>query len=183
MIDLESLLESIEEDRKIDPDTLDINWVEQADLYFKYSDAWNTAINERNDLKIEVERKKEKIDELKAKLDLEIRKDPDEYDLDKITEPAIESAIKSNREYKKALEEMYELKKDLNEAQSRANRLYSCVASMEQRKTALENLVKLINQQYFSTPSEPRDLSHEYYKKIQKNKKGAKEKIKSRRKK
>ncbi len=181
MNEIKELLEQIQTDKQIDPDTLDIAWLEQADLYYKYSDAWNTALNEKNDLKIEVERQKEKIEEAKADLDLDIRKNPDTYDIDKVTESAIQSAIHVNPDYKKELETMYDLKKEFNEAQAKANRLYSCVAAMEQRKTALENLVRLINQQYFSTPSEPRDLSHEYHKKIQINKKGAKEKIKNRR--
>ena len=175
-----NLLDEIHEDKQIDPDALDVAWIEQADLYYKYSDALNDAIQHKNNCKLAVERLKDNLEAVKARLDIDIRKNPDEYDVPKITEQVVNSAILLEDEYKNALNEYYEAKEELNSAQDAVNRLYSCTMSMEQRKTALEQLVRLLNQQYFSTPSEPRDLSKEYKNKIDENRKGAKEKVKRR---
>lgn len=176
-----NLLEEIIEDKQIDPDALDIAWIEQADMYYKYSDALNNAIQQRNDNKVTVEKLKDNLESVKAKLDIDIRSDPESYELPKVTEQVVNSAIQLDDEYKTALEEYYKAKEDLNEAQDSVNRLYSCTLTMEQRKTALEQLVRLLNQQYFSTPSEPRNLSNEYSQKIKENKKGARDKIKKKR--
>lgn len=177
---IKNLLEDIKEDKQIDPDALDVAWVEQSDLYYKYSDALNDAMQWKNDCKLEVERKKEELETVKARLDIDIRKNPDGYDLPKVTEQVVNSAIALDGDYEKSLEELFSAKEELNKAQDAVNRLYSCVATMEQRKTSLEQLVRLLNQQYFSTPSEPRDLSGEYFQKVQENKKGAREKVKRR---
>ncbi len=178
-----NLFESIKQDKKIDPDALDIAWLEQADLYYKYSDAFNDALAKKNEIKTEIDSFEDSLKELKSRLDLEIRQTPENFNLQgKITEGAITATILTHIEYRDALKQYYELKEEFNEAQNAANKIYSCAAAMEQRKTALENLVRLLNQQYFSTPEEPRDLSSEFYQKIERNKKGAKEKIRNRRK-
>ncbi len=180
---MKELFEEIHIDKQIDPDSLDVNWVEQSDLYYKYSEALNTALKQKNDLKLEVDRAKETIEQVKAELDLDVRRDPESYDIKKVTESVVQSAILLDERYQEAVEEFFAKRDEMNKAQDLSNKLYSCVAAMEQRKSALEQLVKLLNQQYFSTPEEPRNLSWEYKNKIEQNKKGAKEKIKNRRKK
>jgi len=176
------LLDEIETDKQIDPDALDVDWIDQTNLYYKYSSALNDAISERNNLKLQVERVKENFERIKAQLDLEIREDPDSFSIPKITEATVSSAILLDDRYHKAFEEYMNAKNDQNIAQDVVNRLYSCTATMEEKKSALEQLVRLLNQQYFSTPSEPRDLSQEYHKKVNENKNKAKEKIRKRRK-
>jgi len=176
------LLTEIETDKQIDPDALDVDWVDQTNLYYKYSNALNDAINERNDLKLQVERAKENFERVKAQLDLEVREDPDSFSIPKVTEATVSSAILLDDRYHKAFEEYLDAKSSLNAAQDIVNRLYSCTSTMEEKKSALEQLVRLLNQQYFSTPNEPRDLSQEYHKKVKENKNNAKEKIKRRRK-
>lgn len=180
---VKELTQEIHEDKQIDPDALDVAWIEQSDLYYKYSDALNEALQWKNDCKLKVEQAKDHLENVKASLDIDIRKNPDSYDLPKITEQVVNSAIILEKDYGNALNELYEAKEELNEAQDFVNKLYSCTMTMEQRKTALEQLVRLLNQQYFSTPSEPRDLSKEYKDKINENRKGAKEKVKRRNKK
>ena len=171
----------IEQDKLIDPDALDVEWIEQANLFYKYSDALNEAMEKKNDLKLKIEYAKEKLDELKAALDLSIRKNPEEFGLSKVTESSINSAILIHKEYKNALESLYDVKKEFNEAQSATNKLFSCVSTMEQKKSALENLGKLLAQQYFSSPDSPRNLKYEHHNRTSKIKQEAKRKIKSRR--
>ena len=174
--------DEIKRDIQIDPDALDVAWLEQADLFYKYSEQLNRAMSTKNELKLILEIKKEEVDKVKARLDLDIRKNPEAYDLTKISEAAVSSAILVCSDYVEVQSEMNDLKQEFNEAQDEVNQLYSCVHAMEQRKVALENLVRLLNQQYFSTPESPRNLSFEYRNKTQITKEGAKRKIKNRRK-
>jgi len=172
---------NIEQDKQIDPDALDIEWLNQPNLFYKYSDALNEAMNRRNDLKLHVEAAKEEVDRVKAELDLAIREDPEEYGLSKVTETAVTSTILTQPELQAAQKKYYSSKEALNDAQAEVNKLFTAVNTMEEKKVALEQLVRLLNQQYFSTPVEPRNLSEEYFKKTNRNKKGAKEKVKKRR--
>jgi len=172
----------IEQDRQIDADALDVAWLEQPNLYYKYSNAMGDAMDERNQKVVEVDEHKEKVNKVKAELDAEIRDDPESFDLEKVTESSIQSAIIRSERYQSVLKEYHDARKELNEAQNKVNKLYSCVGAMEQRKGALEGLARLLNQQYFATPTEPKQLSEKYHEKTAKAKKGAREKVKRQRK-
>lgn len=178
---IDQLLKDIEGDREIDPDSLDVEWLNQSNLYYKYSSPLNDAIDERNRLKLEVDRKKEGLEEKEAELDLEVRLDPEKFEIPKITESVVKSVIYLRPGYQKAFNNYIQARELLNQAQDRVNRLYSCVNCIEEKKVALEQLVRLLNQQYFSTPQEPRDLSKKYQEKINQNKKEARNKTKERR--
>lgn len=172
----------IEQDRQIDPDSLDVEWLEQANHFYKYSDALDEAVAIRNNLKTEVERKEKEIDMLKAKLELEIRSNPDAFDLEKVTDSSVKAAILSSDSYEKSLEELFELKSELNEAQNKVSALYTDVNTMQEKKEALKNLVVLLNQQYFCTPSIPRNLTQEFqrHRETKKTQSAAREKVKGR---
>ncbi len=172
----------IEQDRQIDADALDVAWLEQPNLYYKYSSALNEAMQERNEKVVKVDEQKENVNKVKAELDAEIRDDPEEFDLEKVTETSIQSAIIRSEKYQEALHEYHAARKELNQAQNKVNECFTNVNTMDQKKAALEGLARLLNQQYFSTPSEPKDLAEKYHAKAAQAKKGAKEKIKRQRK-
>jgi hypothetical protein len=174
---------NIEEDKQIDPDALDVEWLQQPDLYYKYSEALDQAMNRRNEAKVHVERQKENLDRVKGEVDLEIRNNPEDFDLPKITDATVSAAVVLDERYEQAVEDYFTAKDELNEAQKEVNEFFTCVNTMEQRKAALSNLAYLLNQQYFSTPSEPRNLGAEYRKKVNKNSRGARNKVKERRRK
>lgn len=130
-------------DVKIDADALDIEWVRHPAKYMKWAE--RAAHADKN-----AKAKKEKLDLVYAKIDNELR----EVTEKKITEKMIESQIYLDERYKKASEEWREAIYD-------ANVLQSAVRAMEQKKSALENLVKLWAGAYFSGPKSPRDIREE----------------------
>lgn len=168
----------IENDKQIEPDALDVEFLNHQNLFYKYSAALNDAIDQRNELKIQVEETKEALEKVKAELDQQIREDPEEYDLQKVTEATVNAAITTTERYQQALQHYFDKRRELNQAQSEVNRHFTDTQTMDNRKSSLENLVRLLNQQYFASPSEPRNISEEYHKRVAKNKKGAKEKVK-----
>jgi hypothetical protein len=139
-----------EEDIRIDPDSLDIEWLEQPTLLLRY------AKNLANTRKI-LDEAKETLDITRAKADKDIRNNPDNYKIDKVTEGSVSAAILLHKEFKEANKEFLEAKYNVEMAQAALN-------AVNQRKDALENLVRLHGMQYFAGPKMPRNISDEWNK-------------------
>ena len=137
-----------EEDVRIDADALDVEWLQQAALMGKYCRHAASIANL-------VDITKERLDVIRAQLDKDIRSAPNKYAIEKITEGAIQGAI--------TLQEVYQqVSRDLINARYEFEMAKAAVRAIDQRKDALENLVRLHGQQYFAGPSVPRDLSKEW---------------------
>lgn len=135
-------------DIEIDPTALDVEWIEQPTLAFRYAKL-SAEMKQIMDLA------KEELDLVKADLDQAIRSDPQGFGVAKITESVVSNAILTQDEYKEANNRYIEARYDFNIANA-------AVEAINQKKNALENLVKLNGQAYFASPSVPRDLSKEW---------------------
>ncbi len=155
-----------EEDLHIDENALDLEWLTQPRLMLQYTNMQASA-------KRDVDREKEKLAVVKAELDKKIRSNPEKFGLEKITENLIFNTITVHKKYKKAMtlfiDSTYEL-----------NMVKGAVESVEQRKTSLENLVKLHGQSYFAGPKVPRDIGSEVLKDQKKKRSNESVKIKRR---
>jgi len=135
------------EDIRIDETALDIEWLRQPELMLKYG---SLAVEARMNMDLE----KEVLELVKAKLDKEIRENPEKFGISKLTENVVQNIILLQDEYKE------QNKKYLN-AKYNYEVLKVVVDSLNQKRDSLENLVKLFGLQYFSGPKEPRDLLKE----------------------
>lgn len=135
-------------DIEIDQSALDVEWLEQPRLMFKYAKMCAEA--KRN-----LDLTKERLDVIRAEVDRKVRSDPKEYGITKITESGVANTILTVPEYQAASRDLIEAKYEFEMARA-------AVSSVEQRKDSLENLVRLHGQQYFAGPSIPRDLSKEW---------------------
>ena len=97
-------------------------------------------------LRATVERCKARINITKAQVALEVRKSPEDFDIDKLTEAAVVSAIASNKRVTTAEDKLIDAKFELESWEA-------AVEALEHRKRALENLVTLHGQGYFADPS------------------------------
>jgi len=140
-----------ENDIRIDETALDVEWLQQASLTFHYS---KHAAHQR----MLLEKEKERLQVLKAGLDKDIRNNPSDYDIEKVTETAISNTILTLPKYKEANMVYLEARYDSDMADA-------AVRSLQDKKSALENLVRLHGAQYFSGPSIPRELNKEWEKK------------------
>jgi hypothetical protein len=134
-------------DVNIDETALDVELLEQPRLVKQYGDIVAEARKELDYIK-------DAFDTTKAELSKEIRADPDEFGLSKITENIVAETIILQDAYKKAAE-------DVVEAQYRYNMARSAFESISARKDAIEGLIKLHGMQYFAGPSVPRNLTEE----------------------
>ena len=138
-------------DISIDESALDVEWLRQPELMGKYTKIQAKA--QRNyDLIAE------ELKSLRADLDKSIRKNPEKYKIDKLTEGSVDSAIRSRSSYKQK-------KTELIEAQYEWNTANGMVSAFHQKKASLENEVKLFGMDYFAGPFVPRDLVSERKKK------------------
>jgi hypothetical protein len=138
---------------QIDESALDVAWLEQSDKMRK-------MIQIQAQLKKEYDSAAERLSVVRAELDFNIRADPEKYDLPKVTENAVQSAIILNDAYRKVSEEVLEARYEYESAKGG-------VVAFEHRKSALENLVKLLLQGYFAGPKMPRNLTDKILQKQQ----------------
>jgi hypothetical protein len=134
----------------IDESALDVCWLKQPDLMQKYGR--NAAQMQRLYDKAE-----EKLELCVADLDAIIRKTPEAYGIDRISEERVKQAIKLVPEWKQANDALIEARYELNVARA-------VVKSFDHRRDALEHLVKLHGLLYFAGPRVPRDLTKEWQK-------------------
>lgn len=140
-----------QKDIVIDSESLDLEWLDQASLFMKY--ARGAAI-----ARADLDQAKENLDVVRASLDKEIRANPDKFGIEKITETVVSNTIIGLLEFQKANEKFLICKFEVDIAQA-------AVSAMNQRKDALENLVKLHGMSYFAGPKVPRDIGYEAQKK------------------
>ena len=152
-----------EQDLHIDDTALDIEWLEQPKLMLKYTEI---ASSLRRDL----DQEKEKLSLARAELDRDIRQDPDNFNIQvKITEAVINGCILEQKKYKEAMTNQIDAQYELNSAKG-------AVSAVEDRKAALENLVKLFGMGYFAGPKVPRELDYGQREVINEGQKEMKEK-------
>lgn len=136
-----------EDDIEIDEQSLDVEWLQQAKLFMRYA---KYAAETRYAMDLA----KEALDVVKATLDQEIRSHPDAYEIAKITEAVVQNAIITHPEHQAEMKKFVAAKYEAELAQA-------AVRAFDQRKVALENLVRLHGMSYFSGPAVPRNLTEE----------------------
>ncbi len=137
-----------ENDIQIDESGLDVEWLRQPKLMFFYA----KMVAE---LRRTLDRRKERLNIVKAELDRKIRQNPADFDIEKITETAVSNTILTQEAYKEASADIIDTNYELSIAQA------ACSA-LNDKRTALENLVRLYGQQYFAGPSVPRNITKEW---------------------
>ena len=152
-----------EDDILIDPDRLDVEWINQPVLFNQYSRKCAEA-------KRQLDEVKSNLDVVRAETAKKVRSDPKKYKIEKVTESQINDAVMTSVKYMQANDELIE-------ARFEADLLLSAVRAFDQRKTALENLVRLLGQDYFAAPITPHELTREKVEEIRK--KDAKDRMRS----
>ncbi len=134
----------------IDMYSLDEEWVNQPRLYHEYAIQLVDAKKELRIVKAELEL-------TRAEVGMAIRKYPTKYKISssfKITETLVSNTILRSKKYKTALEEH-------REAQYKVDILQVALEVLDHKKKALESLVSLHGQNYFSEPRPPDEASRQ----------------------
>jgi hypothetical protein len=133
------------EDSDLDWSVLDVDENELVEEWVNQPRNIGKFIREQADARYELDVAKSNLDLVRAKLDLNIRENPEEYDLPKVTEASIAGAITLQDEFQKAQKKVTTIK-------HRVDLLQGVITGLEHKKRALEKLVDLHMQDYYSTP-------------------------------
>ena len=136
-----------EQDIRIDETALDVEWLEQSSLMMKYA-------RHAADMRKAMDLAKEDLDIIRAEVDKEIREDPERFGIAKVTDAVVAATILRDKEYQRVNKAFINARYELEIANA-------AVKSIDARKDALENLVRLNGQQYFAGPKVPRNLEEE----------------------
>lgn len=152
---------NFEKDREIDPDELDVEWIAQPQLVYAYKREVVIAEKERDEIW-------ENLKVIKSRLIKEVKQNTS-----KITGPEIEAYYRTHKDHKEAKQDLIDANYDLSMAEN-------AFWAIQNRKSALENLVQLLTMDYFSSPVDPRNLSEIMKKKREEREKNIVKKIRKR---
>lgn len=127
----------------IDEMQLHKEWLNQPRLYLQYASKLADATHEFDEAKSQLE-------VTKSEIDADIRRDPDSYNLEKVTETSIANTIPMQEPYREATN-------NLLEAKHRRDVLDAAVTALDHRRKALEKLVDLHLSGYFAAPKSSGD--------------------------
>jgi len=147
------------EDLKINRYLLEEEWTNHQELYMQYSEAYAEAVRLRDDAKEELNfyrsKAQSELDKVKAELDMHIRTNYEILGFSKITEAIVTSFIIRQDSYTEALnhyrETVREYNKKLNKAEYQVNLLDGVKRAFEHKKTAMDNLTRLMIGGYYSS--------------------------------
>ena len=142
-----------EKDKAPNENDLFGDWLRQSFLYDYYATEYKEACNNLLDKKYDSMIAKEKLEHVKAKKDLDIRKNPEKYELGKLTEKTIESTITIDKEVLESQDDLNKIKKVEIEVQKNVNLLQVAERVIgEQKKKSLEELTKAFYCGFFADP-------------------------------
>lgn len=127
---------------KIDKHMLDEELVRQPKLYGEY--AMKLA-----DAREVYERAKARFDVVEAEVDKDVRNNPEDYDIQKVTEEVVKKTVTLSKRVRKAKEEVIKTKHDVDV-------LYAIVSALDHRKSSLEQLCYLHSRDYYAAPVMPK---------------------------
>jgi len=123
---------------EIDEHNLDKEWIKQPSLYFTWA-------RKLADARLAVDEAKSELDVIKAEASRAIRDDPGEFGFEKVSEAIVATAVNEHPDVMKGVQKLYDARHEHDVYQA-------AVFALEHRKRALEKLVDLHGQSYFSTP-------------------------------
>jgi len=140
---------------EIDEYNLEREWAKQPKLYFRWA---REAARSRSLM----DEAKAQLEIARAEVDSGVRADPEGNGIEgKVTEKMVEAVVVQSVVYIKAV-------RHLGKAKYRYEIVSALVSALEQRKSALEYLVKLRLSEYYSEPRAPRE-SREAVEEMQKD--------------
>lgn len=122
----------------IDETQLDREWLDHPERFYE-------AATELAEARHRVAEAKANLDVIEAQTTKKVRASPEKYEILKVTEGAIADAVKLTAEHALAVGK-------LNKAKYRQDMCQALVDALDHKKKALESLVYLHGQNYFSSP-------------------------------
>lgn len=157
-------------------------WINHPDLCAKYTklaaEAQSNYSRAKENFEIVKSQGKEELDRIKSEIDIDVRNNPQNYKIPKdkkeeykLTELIINSVVTISPKYQQALKDFYKKRKDAHQKviDTCLNRdiLKGAADNFSyQRKAALENTVRLWEQEFYSVPNLPQAIKEQNIAKV-----------------
>lgn len=142
---------------------LEEEWPLQTKMYRHYADKVAEARYNHDTAKTDKELAQAEQERVEAKLDRLIRSDPDKYGLTgRPTEGAIHNVIILQTKYQEAQAAVFDTQRKINDAKHSLDVAEVAVRTLDHRKAALEDLVRLRLASYYSEPRAPEGSGREF---------------------
>jgi hypothetical protein len=129
----------------VDDQQLIEEWMRHPSRVYQY-----TSLTADLQMQLDMARRRDEV--LRADLSLTIRKNPEQFGLQKLTEGVIEAAIAVDEEVRASANKIIKLKNELDLAKA-------AVSALEAKKKALECIVQLHMTSYYANPKTPKPHS------------------------
>lgn len=136
----------VDTDIMIDPDNLDVELVQLPNLLFKYGELATEAEKK-------VREAQENVKTVRSRLILYANENPEEIEGGKATVQSVEAFYRNHPDHVEAREKEIQ-------AEYEASMVKNAISAIYTKRQSLENLIRLLNMEYFSGPSVPGDLSN-----------------------
>lgn len=136
----------------IDLTKLDKDWCNQARTVYNYAVKLADARDARDRAKAAVDVADEDLDRKAAEVELQVRRYPDRFGLDKTTESTIKATVLIDEAYKAAQEAVHTARKKLNQRNHEVGLLEAALKALDHKRDGLESAVKLFGMGYFANP-------------------------------
>lgn len=134
----------LQQDIFLQKNCLDDEWLEQARKYYYYAAAAVEAAAAKDRLKFQC-------DTMEAKVESEIRKNPERFGVDKITDSSVKAAMLSD-------DRIQDARKDLLNADKEMKLLQVAERTIGDMKKSLEKLTDLFLSNYWAEPRPPKQI-------------------------
>ena len=146
-------------DFNVNPDRLDEEWLRQPPLRLQYGMKYADAKRDWDLAKRDVNLLEDELEEVEARLSLEVRKDPEAFGLGtKPTVDAVKQTVLLHPHYAKALDKLRFQEQEVIHARHLVDVLESAGKAMDDRKKTLEDLVFLHGMCYRASPKAPKGM-------------------------
>lgn len=138
---------------EIDEKHLDREWFRQAQLVYDHCRDL-AEVREKRDRARAIEDIAEKdLKEAYARIYLAVKKSPETYGLDKVTEGTVDATVLTDSSYKLARRKVEDARQKVIDCDKEVGILEAVVKALEHKRPALEAGVKLWSASYFGEPS------------------------------
>lgn len=146
-------------DLSIDKYNLDEEWSDQARRRYIYHEKIATAIEVRDLIKVDQEEAKNNYKRVLSDLIIRIKSDPNTFGLDHATDAMAEARALIHEEYAEAYDHYIECSRRLAILNRQVGRLYGMLESFIDRRKALDNLISLYLNNYFSNNPKIKEMA------------------------
>lgn len=146
-------------DLSIDKYNLDEEWSDQARRRYIYHEKIATAIEVRDLIKVDQEEAKNNYKRVLSDLIIRIKSNPNTFGLDHATDAMAEARALIHEEYAEAYDHYIECSRRLAILNRQVGRLYGMLESFIDRRKALDNLISLYLNNYFSNNPKIKEMA------------------------